>query len=92
MVLLFGDNDILALAYRELEYRSILILFNEMKDIYLYGVEVGIEEGKRSIKTAHNLIKEFRPIKEIARVTDLSIETILQLYENLMNQKSPLPQ
>ena len=63
-----------------------------MKRIYLYGVELGIEERKRSIETARNLIKEFRPIKEIARVTNLSIETILQLYENLQNLKSPLLQ
>ena len=98
-----GDNELLALAYRELkssrwstnqteEYRSILILFNEMRDIYLSGLKKESREGKRRIKTARNLIKEFRPIKEIARVTDLSIETVLKLYEQLMNVKSPLPQ
>lgn len=49
------------------------------------GVEIGVEKGKKEtqIENAKKAIKENLPLEIIAKITDLTIEEIQQIKDNL---------
>ena len=53
------------------------------------GIEKGIEQGaeKTKIETAKNMINKNIPPETIAECTDLPLEKVIKLKEEILNQK-----
>ena len=61
----------------------------QRREAYREGLAEGIEQGSEQtkIETAKKLLKEGLPVEQIARCTDLPLEKVIQLKEEILNQK-----
>ena len=61
----------------------------QRREAYREGLAEGIEQGaeRNKIETAKNMIHKNIPLETIAECTDLPLEKVIQLKEEILNQK-----
>ena len=61
----------------------------QRREAYREGLAEGIEQGaeQKAIETAKKLLKEGLYVEQIARCTELPLEKVIKLKEEILNQK-----
>ena len=61
----------------------------QRREAYREGLAEGIEQGaeRNKIETAKKFLNEGLPVEQIARCTDLPLEKVIKLKEEILNQK-----
>ena len=61
----------------------------QRREAYREGLAEGIEQGaeRNKIETAKNMIHKNIPLETIAECTDLPLEKVIKLKEEILNQK-----